>query len=333
MSTMKDEKDSKDDLIVDIPEDQLALPMEDKEEVLVEEAKVETKTEEVKVDPVEKRERKRPNEDAIKALQAQLDEANRRSEAAEMARAKAEERAREREAEAEAAKGRVAQSEYDRIQGLIAAAKSRESDLKRAIRSASEMGEHDKLAEYQAELAKTAARQLQYEDAKLDLEHRAERAKQDRDAAPVRVAPKTNADPFEARISNLSQKSQSWLRQHPECVNDPAKNDRLMKGHHLALGKGIQPDSQEYFEHLESHMGYRDDEDDDGGEEIETDTRSGRKSVPSAPVSRDSRMGQVAPGKYRLSREEADMAEQMGMTPTEYATYKIKGLKEGRWAN
>ena len=54
--------------------------------------------------------------------------------------------------------------------------------------------------------------------------------------------------------------------------------------------------------------------------------------MPAAPVSRDSRVGgQVAPGKYRLTREEAEMAQHMGMTPTEYATHKLKMQREGRW--
>ena len=55
--------------------------------------------------------------------------------------------------------------------------------------------------------------------------------------------------------------------------------------------------------------------------------------MPAAPVSRDVRYGQMSPGKYRISREEAEHAEAMGLTPAEYVTYKLKGQKEGRWAN
>lgn len=320
---MKDDKENKDDLIVEVDETQLSLPVEKPDEIVVE-TKPEAKPEEVKTEAEPKRERKRHNQDAIDALQAQLDAANRRA-------AEAEERARTRESELTTAKERVAQSDYDRVNGYLAAAKAKEDSIKRAIRSASEMGEHDKLADLQAELATVAARKLQYEDAKIDLEHKQSRAKEERDTRPVRTETQQPHDEFEARISGLSTKSQTWLRQHPECVTNPRMNAKLMSAHWEALGDGIVADSREYFERLEERMGFVESDDEDGDVEVETPRSESRRGVPAAPVSRDTRMGQVAPGKYRLTREEADMAEAMGMTPAQYAKNKVEMMKKGLW--
>lgn len=320
----KDDKTNNDDLIVDVDEAQLSLPVETKDDLVVD-AKPEPKVEDVKTDSEPKRERKKHNQDAIDALQAQLDAANRRA-------AEAEERARSNESKLSAANDRVAQSDYDRVQGYIAAAKAKQDSIKRAIKSASELGDHDKFAELQTELATVATRLLQYEDAKVDLETKHHREKAERDARPERVEPQQNVDPFEARISGLSAKSQAWLREHPECVTDEAENAKVLWAHKDAVKKGIRVDSPQYFDHLENLMGFTNsDGDDDGEVDIETPRSESRRSLPAAPVSRDTRMGQVAPGKYRLSREEVDIANSLGMTPAKYAENKIKMIKDGLW--
>lgn len=333
---MKDDKDQKEDLIVEIDESQLALPIKADDDLVVEPAKAEGKTEDVKAETEPKRERKRHNQDAIDALTAQLEAANRRNAEIEQKRLEAEERAAKREAELAAARDRVAQSDYDRVQGYIAAASAKEDALKRDLRSASEIGDHEKIANLQVEIASVAARKIQYQDAKSDMERRAARDKAEQDARPVEKPTERReaADPVEAMLAQVkSEQSRAWLRQHPECVTDPRKQNRVMAAHHEALANGLQPDTREYFEHLEDRMGYSASDDDDGEVEVEADVPRSetRRTMPAAPVSRDTRMGQVAPGKYRLTREEAEMAEAMGMTPTQYAKNKIEMMKSGQW--
>lgn len=324
---MKDEQDNKDDLIVEIDDSQLALPMENKGDVIVE-TKAEEKPE-VKSEAEQKRERKRPNEDVIKALQAQLDEATRRTQELDQARAAAEQRAREREAELETARGRVAQSEYDRVQGYLTAAKASEASLKREIRAASEMGEHEKIADLQVQLASVAARKLQYEDSKREMEVNAERTPKPERSAEVERPTQRPADTFETRISSLSPASQTWLRQHPECVTDETTNAKVLWAHRDAVKHGIRVDSDQYFEHLENLMGYASD---DGDDDVQVTTPAERRSsMPAAPPSRDARSGQVAPGKYRITREEAEMAEAMGITPAKYIHNKLEMQKNGLW--
>lgn len=318
------------DLVVEISEDQLALPIETKDELQLEpQAKPEQKP-----DTEAKRERKRHNDDVIKSVEAQLRqrEADLEAERAERVRL-AEELAQAR-AVAAKAQEHVVNSDYERIQGAIAAAKSREESLKREIQSAAEIGEHGKVAELHMEAARIAARKLQYEDAKRNMEIRAERAAKEAPAREER-APVAPVDPFEARIAGLSAQSQAWLRQHKECVLDEVKNAKVLWGHKEAERQGIRADTPEYFRFLETHMGYADDNGDDAGDDDDADVEvtPARRSAPAAPVSRDSSTGQVAPNKYRLSREEAEIATQLNMTPTEYATWKLKAIKDGRYAN
>jgi hypothetical protein len=324
----------KDEVIVEIDESQLDLPMEKKDDLELE-VKPEAKTEDVKVE-AEKKERKRHNDDIIKSLEAQIRDRDAALTAEREARSRAEEAARAKAAEASDAKNRAVNSEYDNIKGKIAEANAHELRIKRELKQALEMGENDKFTDLQMEAARVAARKMQYEDAKAIMEERASRVDRER---PKEEEVRPSSDPFETAIASMSAKSQAYLRQHRECVMDPEMNAKVVYGHQVALKKGIRPDSPEYFAFLDTHMGYADVNSDDDGEdqdvEVQTQRNEGRKPMASAPVSRDSHRqnGFVSPGKYRLSREEADMAEQMGMSPTEYATYKLKGQKEGRWTN
>lgn len=331
---MKDDKDNKDDLIVDIDESQLALPMEDKDELVVE-TKVDDKAEEIKAEAAEKKERKRHNQDAIDALQAQLRAREDENQRLRHEKDETERRLKTKEQELGTAREHVAQSDYERVQGYIAAARAKEDSLKRELRSASEVGDHGRIADLQVEIASVAARKMQYEDAKVDIERK---AKRDREERPVEREPEPvqrHGEPtFEDRISTLSHKSQAWLREHPECVTDSKRNASLMAAHYEALSNEIRPDSREYFAFLEDKMGYGDEVDDEGDVEVEAPRSESRRGVPAAPVSRDARPGsQLAPGKYRLSREEVEMAEAMGISPAKYAENKLKMQKQGLWTN
>lgn len=80
-------------------------------------------------------------------------------------------------------------------------------------------------------------------------------------------------------------------------------------------------------------MGYRKPERDEDGEE-EVEVRRERKPAYSAPVSRDSVPGStLKPHQRRLSREQVEMAESLGMTNAQYATWLAKTEKDGKYVN
>ena len=285
------------------------------------------------------------NDTAIEAMRRQLKAMEDERNAAIREREEAARQAREAAADATKAKGDAARSHYDMINGYIATGKARSEAIKREMKAANEAGDTDRLADLQMEAASIATRLLQYQDAKSDIEARAEAEKERRSAEPVRQErqPERPSDPFEAYVQSLSKESQSWLRQHRECVTDPEKNAEVMLGHQRALKKGLRADSQEYFDYLDEHMGYAQpkrqeqplETADDEVEVIDDAKPEPRRSMPAAPVSRatPSREGQVSGNRIKLTRQQVEMAESLGMTPAEYGQHLIKLTKEGRYPN
>ncbi len=77
-------------------------------------------------------------------------------------------------------------------------------------------------------------------------------------------------------------------------------------------------------------------ESDDDGADVEIEAKpEPRRAMPSAPVSRggSAKPGQINGNKVRLTREQVDMAEAMGMSPTEYAKNLVELTKNGRYPN
>lgn len=274
------------------------------------------------------------NQDAISALREQLASLQAERDAERAERIRAENAARDATTFANRARGEAAQTHYDLISTNLQTAKDRADQIKRDIRLAHESGDHERVADLQMEAAKLAARELQYADAKADIEDMARRQRAKAEAK--RDNPPAPADTFDARIANLTPKSQAWLRSHPECVTDDVANAKVMWGHKEALRKGLQADTPEYFAHLEKHMGYgvKDEDGDEDAAEIAPKRSEPRGTMTAAPVSRDTpRSGSANPRQYRLTREEVEMAESLNMTPVKYAEWKLKAERDGRYAN
>jgi prepilin-type processing-associated H-X9-DG protein len=93
----------------------------------------------------------------------------------------------------------------------------------------------------------------------------------------------------------------------------------------MAMADGHVADSNEYFATVENLLQVS-----TGEAMSEAAQPTGRRSTatppPAAPVSRDTRGGNIV----RLTSEEREMAEMMKMTPEEYAKNKVALKKEGR---
>lgn len=250
-------------------------------------------------------------------------------ENADLAAQRNAEAAARRQAEAEADKARteVKATQETAINSALAAAKTEADTLQAQITAALESGEYKQAGEIQRKLARAEATILRYEDAKAELEAQ-------KKAAPVeKPAPQQHADPFENYVSKLSPRAQSWMRDHKEYATDQKLNAKLIAAHHVAVSEDYTVDSPAYFERIEEHLGLRDiaaDEDVDDGDKPAQEARSPRHS---APVTRDTPTLTSTGTRNRvtLSRAEVEMAEALGMTREEYARYKLKGQKEGRY--
>lgn len=282
-------------------------------------------------------------DEAIEAMRRQLKAMEDERTVLVQGKAEAERVARENAELANRANGQAMRSHYDMVQGHISAATNALSSIKEQMRIARASGDFDSETDLQSKFVKAQARLLQYEDEKADLEARAQQARERPE--PARAEPQQRpSDPFEAYVQTVSPASQNWLRQHRECVTDPEQNAKVIWGHQQALKRGLKADTPEYFSYLEDHMGYStkrksveaDEPETDDGDEVEIIEAKPepRRSVPAAPVTRGSSTPGMPNGsKVRLTRAQVEMAEAMGMTPTEYAKSLVQLTKAGRYPN
>jgi hypothetical protein len=151
---------------------------------------------------------------------ATREDSGRRVAQAENARLAAEEQALT--SEIEKAKG-----EADRLEGEITKAfeEGRSADVAKLNRAlASAQYRHDALSQHK----------VQFDAHKERLTAEAER--------------RTAEDP---RLANFSAPTKAWIKEHPEFLDDPTVNRRVMSAHYDALAEGLEADTPEYFEHLE----------------------------------------------------------------------------------
>lgn len=237
--------------------------------------------------PVEK------TEDATEVIKAQTEEYEANLERERQAKKEAEERAAKAEREAAEARTRVASSEIETIEAAVAIAEKNKTEAQRAMKEAMERGDFDAFIRSQEEF-NTA----HYQVNKLN---EGKRALESRTSAP------SSADPVEGYIAQFTPRSQNYLRQNIEFVKDKAKNKRLVAAHYEAEAEGLVPDTDAYFEFLDSRL--------KGGAassaKVEKESRPSAKSTPAAPVSRGNDISSGGSGgerKVKLTPNEARAA-------------------------
>ena len=315
---------AKDDegLVVEIDQSQLTLDPDT-------EVKAKTKEDTEKKDDEPKRDS--GTDEAIESLKRQLEtlEAARIRDRAEIER-KSQEAAELRQ-HANGAVAHAAQRDYDLVNTNIANAKSRAEVIKRELRQARVNGDTDLEAELMVESARIGASLDREENRKTEIETRHRREQAQREAEAKK--PQAPSDPFEAAIADLSPKSKAWLRAHPDCVTDDVMNAKIMLADREAKRKGFAADTTEYFDHIEKSLGFRKDIETDDTDDEPAPRRSEKQSY-AAPVSRDTTPGAPPnPRQRRLSREQVEVAESLGMTPAQYATWLTKAEKDGKYLN
>lgn len=92
--------------------------------------------------------------------------------------------------------------------------------------------------------------------------------------------PQIPQDPVEMYAEKLAPRSAQWLRSHPEAVQ---KIGKLTRAHQDAIEDGYTPESDEYFQFIESRLGY------DAAPEAEPvrqepPPQTNRRSLASVPV-------------------------------------------------
>ena len=287
-------------------DDQIQLELEPQEdEIQIVEAPEEPKIEEKPSLTVE---------DGINELKFKLEEERKAREAAER-------RAKEAYEQASAAKNDANDSNLRMIDTAIDTVKRNQEILKQNLRDAVAAGDADAQADILMSIQK-----MQSDHEKLLY------GKQQYEAT-VKTAP---ADPVEAMASNLTPRSAEWVRAHPEFARDQVLTRRMVRAHEDAIDEGIRPDTDEYFEYVETRLKVRQapvQQQEAALSEASTST-SGRRAAapPAAPVSRSGTGTGSRPNVVTLTRAEQEAARDMGMTPKEYAENKMALVRAGKLA-
>jgi phage I-like protein len=106
----------------------------------------------------------------------------------------------------------------------------------------------------------------------------------------------------------------------------------MVNSHNIAMDDGLEPDSDEYFEFIEQRLGYRKRDDLQNLQSMSSaSTATQRRSAPpAAPSSRSANSGTSSGNVVRLTAEQKEMAQMMGLKPEEYAKNMLDLKKEGK---
>lgn len=276
---------------------------------------------EVQIEPEKKPET--AADEASKRLQAQLKAAEDTAEA-EKRRFESERQARIA-AEADVKRHQTDAQGYEQtiVSNALEAFTRQRDAAKRDLQRALENGEFDKASEAQSQLAECAAQIVNLQAAKDNFAQQRPAAEGRVDQPRIEQTNQRAADPFEQYVSQLSPKSQAWVRQHPECVTVRSKNMRMLAAHAEAVEElRLPPESPEYFRHVESRLGYRQAaQDDDDTIEVAPQRAAPQRPAMSAPVSRE------APNS--LPRN----ARSVKLTPAQQEAAKISGMSNEQYAS
>jgi len=248
-----------------------------------------------------------PGDDAL----VRAAEATRRAE--ELQRQNAELMRRDREREGQLAREQTGreEAEYNSVLTAIAAQQGSLAKAKADYAASASAGDWEAAAEAQDAMTAARTELVDLERGKQSFESRRAEPPQKTPPAPAAAAPLD----FEQKVSSLGvpDSAKSWLRQHPELVNDNAKNEELGAAHlYLTKAKKIEPFSQAYFDALDTEFGFKAAPAAAPEPEPQPQPQPQRRSIPmTAPVSRDvpTASGQRQPSsKVTLTAEERQIA-------------------------
>lgn len=260
----------------------------------------------------------------------------------------AAERGRRIEAERVAAQSRqnVEDTNFGAVSTALAAAQSEAERLEGEIKTAGENGDFTALAKATTRLGALGAEIRDLERGKQAYEQQ----RQDRINRPTRTEPEiTASDPNERAIlqqlnapnretflAGRTPATQAWLREHSEFFTDTGANARIMGADGLARGRGLVPDTKEYFEFIEDQAGMSDTSGNGAGNGSGNGTRqpARREAIPSAAPSRQGqdpggRQGSGRPGDVVVTKDDEIAAKWLGVDAVGYATERRRLANSG----
>ena len=258
-------------------------------------------------------------EDGIKELQSKL-------EAERQARIMAEKRAQEAAQREFYAKNETEDTQLHLIKNAVDTVRRNNEILKNSYRESMAIGDYDAAANIQDALSANHVKLSQLEAGQKAMQER-----------PRQAAPQPQySDHIEALAAQVTEPSAQWLRANRDRLGNQKAVDKMFRAHADALDDGIIPDTREYFNFIESRLGFNERQQ-QYRPQIEADpfadtakVTQRRTAPPSAPVSRSSNGTGSSTNVVRLSAAEREMAQMMGMSDRDYALNKIALQREGK---
>jgi hypothetical protein len=260
-------------------------------------------------------------EDGIETLKKRFEEER-------LARIEAERRADAASRAANEARGQVDEGNLQLVTSAIDTLKRETDILKANLRAAMATGDYSAAADAQEAMADAKAKLLQLENGRAALQEQAKNPRIHPQQIPA-------YDPVETLASQLSPRSAAWVRAHPEFARNERLTQKMVAAHNLVTADGMQPDTDEYFESVERILGVQAPAASTAAAEAPMSAASAptqrRSSPAAAPVSRSGTgTGGGSPNVVRLSAQEREMAQMMGMSAEEYARNKLALIKDGK---
>lgn len=246
-----------------------------------------------------------PPQSEPNVLEQQL-AAQRRAEDLQRSNAEMQRQLADRDAELARERDGRADAEYNSVLTAIAAEQAALDKAEADYAGYSSVGDFASAGKAQRVMATAAARLDRLEEGKLAFEQKREATPKKETAAP---APQAAPLDFEQRIAQLPESAKSWLRKHPEFVNDTKLNEKIGHAHnYLTQNRNVEAFSPAYFDALDDEFGFKA----TATPRAEAEPQPQRRSMPvSAPVSRDvpTANGQRQPSsKMTLTQEERQIA-------------------------
>jgi hypothetical protein len=247
-------------------------------------------------------------ERALHDLKKQYEHQKRVAEAEREARRQAEYYAHQQAQQVGYARNEVQDSNLKIILNAIDATEQAAANAEFEYAQAMASGDYAHAAKAQRAMAQAESHLLQLQNGRQRLEETLQQpAEGSMYAPPVpNFEPQIPQDPIEMYAERLAPRSAEWLRAHPDAVQ---KLGKLTRAHQDAIEDGIVPETDDYFNFIESRLGY------DSEPRVESRRSEpapvNRRSLASAPVSSAASVSSRSSGNGNtmvLSPDEVEMA-------------------------
>lgn len=248
---------------------------------------------------------------------AQLDELKAQLEAEKQARAREAEARAAAEQEAQTQRQAVAthqQSAYDAqataIERALEASVGKLQALRTAYAAAAQNADATQMADLMEQMSYEAARKLQLEGGKAQIEQVRKTAAE----APAQ------ADP----LAQFTPRTRDYVRKHPELLNDRSRGYRAAAAHNEALAEGFVQDTDAYFDYMDQKLGYKQQP---AQQQAPAASGPNYAAPPSRPDTGPRRA--TKPNELTMTPHMRELAKMAGMTDAEWAKEYLASVEAG----